>query len=333
MSPRCRRRSGGRELRDERHQAECRRTREVHRRAALVEPAQRLPLRVPEGGFGWRAAADGRAGVLDVGARVEQRVDEFDVVVARRPMQRCLVVPHAVAWASRSAPASTSTETIAAGLGRWPGASAKRCSGVRELIRLVARPGSAASSVRTDPAAPALRAVANSKARGSCAANAVSCSAPPATQQLADSCRRVCGFFGQWRAEEKHVAIGIDVREFAHFVVGIAQRGPGRRRTREFRAQLVGVLDADVDPGGGAAGVVVRFDREVQLDALSPADGEAGLGGRGIGVGRREGEPEPLVVLDRARHVGRHQARRDAEEAPERDAIGLVVGHRPWSSP
>jgi hypothetical protein len=135
--------------------------------------------------------------------------------------------------------------------------------------------------------------------------------------------RPFCGVFGQGRAEQEQVAVGVDVRELAHLVVSIAWGPalPGAGRV-ELRAQLVGVLDRDVDPGSGAAGVVIRLEREVQRHAVPLADGEAGLGRRCGRPGRGEREPKPLVMLDRARHVGRRDARRDAEQAPECDKRG-----------
>src|SRR5580658_3875866 len=240
-----------------------------------------------------------------------------------------------VAWASRSAPASASADTTWAGLGRWPGASAYRCSGVQELMRLVARPGSAASSARSQ-ATPPPPLESGSKLEGTRIKRGAGILAGRRlTRRL--TLRPFCGVFGafgQGRAEQEQVAVGVDVRELAHLVVSIAW-GPalaGAGRV-ELRAQLVGVLDRDVDPGSGAAGVVIRLEREVQRHAVPLADGEAGLGRRCGRAGRGEREPEPLVMLDRARHVGRRDARRDAEQAPERDVIGPLAGHRAWSFP
>jgi hypothetical protein len=61
--------------------------------AALPEPPHGRPLRVAERGLDRRAAVDRRSGMLDVGAGVEERVDQHDVIVAGRPVQRRLVVP------------------------------------------------------------------------------------------------------------------------------------------------------------------------------------------------------------------------------------------------
>jgi len=103
------------------------------------------------------------------------------------------------------------------------------------------------------------------------------------------------------------------VRELAHLVVRIVH-GPALSGTGsiEFRAQLVGVRYRDVNPGSGPARVVIRLEREMQRHAVPRADGEAGLGG-GSPAGRRERETQTLVMLDRARHVRRRDARCCAE--------------------
>jgi len=70
-------------------------------------------------------------------------------------------------------------------------------------------------------------------------------------------------------------------------VVRVAPR-PGTSRP-ELGSDLVGVLDAEVDPDGGAGRVVVGLEREMQLKAVPLADGEAGL----LGCGGRSGCGKP----------------------------------------
>ena len=60
--------------------------------APLHESANGLHLPVPGGGLQGRAAVDRRAWTFDVGAGIEQCVDELDVVIARRPVQRGLLM-------------------------------------------------------------------------------------------------------------------------------------------------------------------------------------------------------------------------------------------------
>jgi hypothetical protein len=70
--------------------------------------------------------------------------------------------------------------------------------------------------------------------------------------------------------EEQEVAVGVDVGQLAHLVVGVAGwAAPAPTGGEKLGGDLVGVFDAQVDPRGGAGGVVVMFEREVQLDSVA----------------------------------------------------------------
>jgi len=90
---------GGRGVREERddtvHQTERRRLPKRRLRVALDESTSGVPLAERRGIGEWRPAADYCARRFDVGAGIEERVESFDVVAARRPVQRGLRV-----WAS-----------------------------------------------------------------------------------------------------------------------------------------------------------------------------------------------------------------------------------------
>ncbi len=64
-------------------------------RSALDETAGRVPLSEADGVVERAADTVERAGRLDIGARVDQRVEGFHVVAAGRPVQGRLIV-HAV---------------------------------------------------------------------------------------------------------------------------------------------------------------------------------------------------------------------------------------------
>jgi hypothetical protein len=90
--------------------------------ASLDEPVGRLPL--PEGhGVAERGAAgDDRAGCLDVGPSVDQRVEGLDLVAARGPVQRRFGMRPGEPGVDVG-PASTSAATVAGQFGEWPGQS------------------------------------------------------------------------------------------------------------------------------------------------------------------------------------------------------------------
>ncbi len=127
------------------HQPERRRVVEVRPCAPLDEPVRSPPLperpRVPER----RTAADDRAGCLDVGAGVEERVEHVDVVARRRPVQRSLGVRALEPAVDVSAPAATSAATVAAPRGKWPGQSVATCNSVRDIPAGFASPSRASA--------------------------------------------------------------------------------------------------------------------------------------------------------------------------------------------
>lgn len=150
-------------------------------RTALDQPLRGLPLPERPGVRQRGAAGDDAAGRLDVGARVDERVQHLHVVAAGRPVQRRLLV-RAVEPGVDSAPASTRSATVAAPLGKWPGQSVATCSRVRDVpagssspIRAVANPGCSASSRRSAARSPRWIASITATASGSCGSMVTLC--------------------------------------------------------------------------------------------------------------------------------------------------------------
>jgi hypothetical protein len=67
---------------------------EKRTRAALDQTPRRCPLPVADGAGQRRAAVDRRARALDIGSRIEQRIDQRHIVIAGPSMQWRLAVPH-----------------------------------------------------------------------------------------------------------------------------------------------------------------------------------------------------------------------------------------------
>jgi hypothetical protein len=62
--------------------------------APRLTSCRRRPLPVADGRVQRGAAIDRRTGMLDIRSGIEQRVYKLHVIVASRPMQRCLAMPH-----------------------------------------------------------------------------------------------------------------------------------------------------------------------------------------------------------------------------------------------
>ena len=155
-------------------------------RAALEQPARGRPLAEGDGVGHRGAAADHGAAGLDVGARVEQRVDRLDVVAARRPVQRRLGVragePRVGVGAGRHergdllARLRDVARPVGDDVQRGPRLVAPRVAGARA----VATSGCSRRNARSGAASAARIASASRRASGASAASTVAPAGPDA---------------------------------------------------------------------------------------------------------------------------------------------------------
>src|SRR5262249_31149428 len=97
--------------------------------------------------------------------------------------------------------------------------------------------------------------------------------APSRRDGTADTAVRTASALSRRRAEDGHVAVGVDVHGLAHAVVGVARLAPHRDTGRlELAVERVDIVDPDIDPCGRAVRIMVGLHREVQLGAVACQD-------------------------------------------------------------